>query len=611
MRNGRKLKRKSAFSSESFHRKGKYMVSFSKAKNINHLWGRLIIEELTRCGVEYFCIAPGSRSGPLVVAVAENKRAKSCIHFDERGLAYYALGYVASSGKTACLIATSGTAVANFYPAIIEASKKKLPLIILTADRPPELRNTGANQTIDQVKIFGDYARFFFDMPCPSKEMPLEAVLTTIDQAVYRARANYPGPVHINCMFREPLTPIKEKGFTPGNVKSLSHWLKNSLPFTRYKPYEKRLSLKELKNVAQELSAMKRGIIAVGKLKSGEEKSVLALARTLQWPVFADITSGLRLKSKDASIIHYFDQLLLEPALVTRYRPDGVLHLGGRLTSSRWYEFIKKITPLPYITVLNHPLRNDPLHCLTTRVECSVSYFCGAIKQFLKQRKRNDFTARLQKASERVSQRLFARVKETTALTPDALAQAISQIPFQETGLFLANSMPIRIMDMFAGVNKNLCCVGANRGASGIDGNLASAIGFADGLAKPVVALLGDLAFLHDLNSLALLKELKTPFVIIVINDRGGGIFSFLPISGFPNVFEKYFAAAHTFSFEMAAKMFQIGYVKVKVVKEFTDAYRQALGKNGATIIEIEANREENYKAICSLQNTIRICLKR
>lgn len=581
------------------------------AKNINHLWGKLIVEELTRCGVEYFCIAPGSRCGPLVVAVAENKRAKSSIHFDERGLAYYALGYAASSGKPVCLIATSGTAVANFYPAIIEASKKKLPLIILTADRPPELRNSGANQTIDQVKIFGDYARFFFDLPCPSKEIPLEVVVTTIDQAVYRARANFPGPVHINCMFREPLSPIQEKGFTPGNLKPLSLWLKNSLPFTYHTVYEKSLSLQELKRIAQELTAIKRGIIAVGKLSNEEEeKSVLTLARVLQWPVFADITSGLRLKSDEKTVINYFDQLLLEPALLARHKPDGVLHLGGRLTSDRWYEFIKKSAPLPYITVLNHPLRNDPLHCVTVRVECAVSYFCGMIKQFLKQRQKNDFTAQLKKVSEGLQQCFLGRTKAAASLAPDVLAQQMSRLPIQATGIFLANSMPIRIMDMFAGVNKNLCCVGANRGASGIDGTIASAIGFANGLGKPCVALIGDLAFLHDLNSLALIKELTQPLVIVVINDRGGGIFSFLPIAAFPKVFEKYFAAPHTFSFEMAAKMFRVAYARVKTAREFTDIYREALGKKEASIIEIEANRDENYKALQTLQNTIRAWVK-
>ena len=577
------------------------MLDIGGSKNINHLWGRLIVEELVRLGVDYFGIAPGSRSGPLAVAVAENKRAKSCVHFDERGLAYYALGYSASSGKPACLIATSGTAVANFLPAVVEASKKKLPLIILTADRPPELRNTGANQTIDQVKIFGDYARFFFDLPCPAKEIPLEMVLTTVDQAVYRAQANFAGPAHINCMFRDPLAPMPEKGFTPGNLKPLSRWLKSSLPFTRYQPYEKNPSLGGFKRVASELGTLKRGIIAVGKLKNEEEeRSVLGLARLLGWPVFADITSGLRLKSDDERIIHYFDQLLLSPALFARYKPDGILHLGGRLTSSRWYEFVKKIKPVPYISVLNHPLRNDPLHCVTTRLECSVYHFCVALKQLLKQRPRNNFTLKLKNASERARALLLARAKRAQALSPDVLAQVLSALPSQGTGLFLANSMPIRIMDMFSGINKNLRFVGANRGSSGIDGTIASAIGFASGLGKPVVALVGDLAFLHDLNSLALVKELKQPLVIIVINDRGGGIFSFLPIAGFPDLLEKYFAAAHNYSFEPAAKMFQIAYARARSAREFTDACRQALAKKKRQLLKLKRT-EKKIISRCSL----------
>lgn len=588
------------------------MFNLSEAKNINHLWGKLIVEELVRNGVGYFCISPGSRSAPLVVGVAENQRAASCIHYDERGLAYYALGYSASSGRTACLIATSGTAAANFFPAVIEASKKKLPLIVLTADRPPELRNTGANQTIDQIKIYGDYARFSFDMPCPSRDIPLEMVLTTIDQAVYRARVSLPGPVHINCMFREPLSPAREKGFRHSADKTLSGWLESSLPYTRYIYSEKSLSKQQLENIAHALNQIKQGIIAVGKLKNEEEeKNVLEIARALKWPIFADISSGLRLKSNDPQVIHYFDQILLEPSLLTRCRPDGILHLGGRMTSGRWYEFIQKSKPSSYITVLNHPLRNDPLHCVTLRVESAISYFCKAIAPYLKQREDNKYLSYLKKASHAVYQRIRAHTEETPSLTPVVLSQAISSLIQKETAIFLASSMPIRIMDMFSGINYKLRCVGANRGASGIDGTIASAAGFAKGINQPCVLLIGDLAFLHDLNSLPLAKGLKHPFVIIVINDRGGGIFSFLPISSFPQVFEKYFATPHEFTFEMAAKMFTIPYSSVRTKQEFTDSYQDALGKKGTTIIEIEANRDENYKAIHTLQNTIRACLRR
>ena len=186
-------------------------MNIHKTPNINYLWTNLIVEEFIRNGVEYFCISPGSRSSPLAMAVAAYPKAKSFVHFDERGTAFHALGYASAAKKPCVLISTSGTAAANMFPAIIEASKKKVPLIVMTADRPPELRFTGGNQTIDQVKIFGDYVRWFFDLPCPTTDIKPEMILTTIDQAVSKSKGELKGPVHINCMFRDPLSPARKE----------------------------------------------------------------------------------------------------------------------------------------------------------------------------------------------------------------------------------------------------------------------------------------------------------------------------------------------------------------------------------------------------------------
>ncbi|MCA9399406.1 MAG: 2-succinyl-5-enolpyruvyl-6-hydroxy-3-cyclohexene-1-carboxylic-acid synthase, partial [Candidatus Omnitrophica bacterium] len=209
-------------------------MSIINTSNINTIWASLIIEELIRCGVDYFCISPGSRSTPLAVAVANHKKARSFIHFDERGSAFHALGYAAAAKKAACVITTSGTAVANLFPAVIETAKKKLPLIILTADRPPELRFTGANQTIDQVKIFGDYTNWFFDMPAPSTDCAPEFILTSIDQAVAKANGYPKGPVHLNCMFREPLAPLNDKNNYAKYLTTVKNWGKRQTPFTIY-----------------------------------------------------------------------------------------------------------------------------------------------------------------------------------------------------------------------------------------------------------------------------------------------------------------------------------------------------------------------------------------
>src|SRR3989338_1699783 len=230
--------------------------------NLNQCWSSLIIEELIRNGVEYFCLAPGSRSSPLAVAVATNPRAKSFVHFDERALAFHALGYASATRKTCAVITTSGTAAANLFPAIIEASKKKLPLIILTADRPPESRATGANQTIDQVKIFGEYVRWQFDMPCPTTDIPANFVLTTVDQAVFRANGELKGPVHINCMYREPLVGNRRES-VPAELKC---WQNSRTPYTAYVTAEKKLGVDTVNELAQKIRGIKQGIIVVGKL---------------------------------------------------------------------------------------------------------------------------------------------------------------------------------------------------------------------------------------------------------------------------------------------------------------------------------------------------------
>ena len=205
------------------------------AKNLNSLWADLLIEELCRSGIAHFCIAPGSRSTPLGVAAARNRKARHSMHYDERGAAFYALGFARAAGRPAAVITTSGTAAANCYPAVTEASVDHVPMLLLTADRPPELIDAGANQTMHQDRLFGRYARWSFDLPTPSLDVPPQMLLTTIDQAVYRSRYNHPGPVHLNCRSREPLEP--HPADTPSAyTAALPNWTKRSTPFTSYVP---------------------------------------------------------------------------------------------------------------------------------------------------------------------------------------------------------------------------------------------------------------------------------------------------------------------------------------------------------------------------------------
>ena len=570
--------------------------------NINTAWGSLIIDECVRLGINYFCLAPGSRSSPLTIAVARHKKAKTMIHIDERGLAFHAVGYVTASKKPAVLIATSGTAVANFLPAIIEASKKKIPLVVMTADRPPELRQTGSVQTIDQVGIFGKYALWQCDMPCPDLAINPAMVLTTIDQAIYQAK-RHQGVVHINCMFRDPLTPEDKKVKWGDYFKSIRLWEESNKPYTEYVTAFENIRIPETKRLAMRINNIKNGLIVVGKTSSEAERiNVIQFARRLGWPIVADVASGLRLGDKSAEIIHYYDQILLNPKGVDN-NIDGIIHLGGRMTSKRYYDFVKELKSLKeYITVLKHALRNDPLHVVTLRIESSIGNFCDSIGPLIKPRTQGVLLKRLIKLNQSIDKKIDVFFKDEEHLGEINTARLVSQLIPTGTGLFLANSMPIRDMDMYADYKGATVEVTGNRGASGIDGLIASAAGFAVGLERPVTALLGDLASLHDLNSLAMLRFVEQPLVIIVLNNGGGGIFSFLPIAQHADVFEKFFATPHGFTFANAAAMFELNYAQPQNTQQFKKAYQEALQSTTATIIEVITARESNVKMHRALQ---------
>jgi len=567
----------------------------NKAPNINYLWAKLIVEELIRNGVEYFCISPGSRSAALTMAVAQHPKAKHFIHYDERGSAFHALGYVAATKRPCAIITTSGTAAANLLPAIIETSKKKLPLVVLTADRPPELRNTGAHQTIDQVKLFGEYVRWFFDMPAPTTDIAPEFVLTTIDQAVFQAKGNPSGSVHINCMFREPLDPVK-KGLLDSYTKHLNRWEKSSAPYTSYLTSQTKLGAQSVKEIAAKLKTIKSGVIVVGKINSEDADDVLRLSEKLNWPIFPDVTSTLRLGATHKNIIHHFDQILLSKQDQNKIKIDGVLHLGGRITSKRWYQFVEQTKPAQYIVVLGHPLRNDPLHNVSTRVQCAYGHFCKSVFPHVSKQTSNGVLNALQKLNIRMRESIENVCFKNAGLTEAAAARIITQCVPKTHALFSSSSLPIRQFDMYGDYTGANVRIGSNRGASGIDGTIATAVGFSKGLDKSVTLLIGDLAFLYDLNSLSMLREMSKSMVIVVLNNNGGGIFSFLPIAQNNKYFQKFFTTPQNVQFSAAADMFDLNYFNPKTCEEFADAYALALKRNTSTIIEVTSDVDINLK---------------
>jgi len=582
----------------------------SDFSHLNELWGALIVEGLVRAGVTCFSISPGSRATPLTLATSQQKQARPVIHFDERGAAFYALGHSRATGTPSALICTSGTAAANYFPAIIEASVDCVPLVILTADRPPELRETGANQTIDQSKLFGDYVRWQMDVPCPDEKIPPEFVLTTIDQAVYRAIRPPAGPVHLNFMFREPLAPDKQKRNFNEYLKNIATWMKSSGAYTKYEKTKLRLSRESIKNVAKVFNSSKSGLIVAGKMSTEDAESVVSLAEKTGWPVFPDIASGLRLGSKNKNVVPYFDLLLLAEES-RKLNPDTVIHFGSQPVSKRLNQFLDTARPKNYVRISNRPDRLDPHHQVTDRIECQIREFCAALAESVHKSSSSAITNKLLDVSSKVNGVIAEVVgtSQSSRLTEPATARIISQTISKNSALFLASSLPVREMDMYAAPGSHSVPVEYNRGASGIDGTIASAIGYANGLKKPVTLLIGDLAFLHDLNSLALVNESKFPVTIVILNNDGGGIFSFLPVAEIGNAFEKFFGTPHGLSFEKSAGQFGISYFHPKTAGDFKRIYSNTQKKKNSSIIEIATSRKANWELHQKMAHKIKAVL--
>jgi 2-succinyl-5-enolpyruvyl-6-hydroxy-3-cyclohexene-1-carboxylate synthase len=577
---------------------------------MNRLWGYLIIEELVRNGVDYFVISPGSRSTPLTATVAQHPQAQKIVCLDERGAAFHALGYARATGNPAVLICTSGSAAANYLPAVIEASIDHIPLIILSADRPPELRQTGANQAIDQVNLYGSYPLWQFDLPCPTAEMSHSVVLTTIDLAVSKSRQAPGGVVQLNCMFREPFGSMDAQVEIPG---SLAKWNESRSPYTRYANKVTIPTPDEIQSLINMMKCTRKGVLVVGQLKSTADiEAVIELSKRLDWAVFADVQSGLRLRRELPNLIHYFDRLLLTDISRELEQIETIVQIGTRIVSSRWLKWIEQYPPRNYIVVVNDGDRHDPSHLVSLRIESDIAYLCQQLSQQFRDVLRSTWVLKIRSASDKISV-TAAKFLKTTKLTEPLIVRTISELIHSSYGygLWLGNSMPIRDLDMYGvATYYQSTRIGANRGTSGIEGAIAAATGFAVGLQYPVTAIVGDLSSLHDLNSFALLRRNAQPVIVVIINNDGGGIFSFLPISKSTEIFDPYFGTPHGLEFSQAAGMFKLDYYHPQTADELIRDYQQALANHRSAVIEVTTDRSENLQVHQALDKEIQQQLK-
>jgi 2-succinyl-5-enolpyruvyl-6-hydroxy-3-cyclohexene-1-carboxylate synthase len=565
------------------------------APNLTQLWAALIVEELVRSGVTHFIVAPGSRNAPLAIACFHNSKASTTVHFDERGAAYFALG-CARMGKPAAVICTSGTAVANCLPAVVEAYYASLPLIILSADRPPELQGCAANQTMNQQGLFGVHLRAELNLPCPDIQILPEVVLSRLDAAVSGALYGA-GPVHINCMFREPLAPeVIDNAWPPSYLSGIERWQEGHEPLTRWESPSRQITPTQAKDICDLFSTSARGLILVGRLSGNEpKKSILDLAKKLGWPVFADITSGCRRNDLYPGVIRHYDLMLRSSRFRKLIKPDLILHLGDVFVSKQLQEFLKEIS-VPYVQITPCHENRDPVHSVTRRYAADPLHACSQLAHGSETREPNPFLTSCISMDNLVHNELKAFLEEQLCLSEILIANQIDSALSSDSLLFLGNSMPVRDMDMFASQCRE-SVVHANRGVSGIDGNIATAAGMSKSAAMPIVAVLGDMSSLHDLNSFSFLASNSSPVILVILNNHGGGIFSFLPISKYSDVLEKYFTNPHNHRFNHIAAMFYIDYRRVDSKESFTEVFLQALQQSESVIIEVDIDIGKNVES--------------
>lgn len=575
--------------------------------NMNALWGCAAVEELCRNGIDTFFVAPGSRSAPLAIGIVRSRHARMYITHDERGAGFLAVGYARATGRAAAVITSSGTAVANLLPAAVEARADHLPMILLTADRPPELRDVGANQAIDQVGIFGRYVLWAKDVPCPTDVIPLRNLLSDIDYAVAMcgsasiASGNGNGaldcgPVHINFMFREKLAPDYEAWDRQCLIGLECRWAGSLQPLTAHILSFGSQQMRVGSSVLTSLRYSNAGIIIVGggmgcAVSEEDRLSICKLSDALGWPVIADIASGMRFDGTCRNLVPYADQILASQLAVQTFVPDCVLQFGEHITSKRVSGLISNASfsvnqqDFCHIVVSSSNSRCDPSFTVSHRIRMSPALFLNALMQstdldFLIDKGREAPTGSklsLMSSLTTTIDSLFNQMVDSMQGEPMAepwCARCLSAAVERPSALFVGNSMPIRDFDGFAACSLDGARVriGANRGASGIDGILSSGIGFGIGWRLPVTIVLGDMSMLHDLNALHLLKaedaDLFYPVTVVVVNNGGGGIFSLLPIAKHRDVFSPVFDTPHSVRFQEAANMFGMEYRAVHSTSE-------------------------------------------
>lgn len=553
--------------------------------NRNYFWASLFVAQLSKLGVKDVCISPGSRNTPLTLAFANNKSFKKYVQIDERSNGFFALGIAKEQKNPVVIVTTSGTAVAELYPAIIEAYIQRIPLIICSADRPSYLRNTGANQTINQENIFSNHIRKFTDFGLPSiNKKKLNGFVDKIIKGIDVCSSQDQGPVHFNFPFVKPLEP---NSFTEEIPLKIVDLVKN-LPIIK----KKVRNPKSFNKVVKQLERAKRPAILLGwgdfDQKFYRKLTSFSIKNTI--PILVDGSSDYRFfKGSNQNIIVNQSGFINE----LKELPDLILHFGNAPTSQSMLKFINESKAKRFLVNEFGDVK-DPSKEKGELLSIFPIEFLEEVSKILglgKSRTWLDDLIKMDNECEELKINLIPKSK--MELEPSIANKILDLIP-PKSNLFISNSLPIRDFDLFASKRKKDLRIFTNRGASGIDGIISTASGIAVESKVNNFLIIGDLAFYHNMSTLATLDELKIPLTIILVNNNGGGIFKMLPVSDNSENFDKYFNTPHNVDFKKVIKAFQGNYYSPKSWKTFEDNFRKSVENKSYSVIELKTDSDKS-----------------
>jgi 2-succinyl-5-enolpyruvyl-6-hydroxy-3-cyclohexene-1-carboxylate synthase len=575
-------------------------------ENATYTCAGALLDEFVRRGADHLCLCPGSRSAPLAINAARHPGMRTWVLIDERSAGFFALGLAKGLGRPAILLSTSGTAAANFYPAVIEARYGRVPLLVLTADRPRELRDCGTPQTIDQVRLYGSHAKWFVDVAQPeASDDMLRYVRTLACQAVTAAEERPRGPVHLNVPLREPLVPIPDATPAAGARNTAAWEGRDALrPYAAARPSPRAPDPEWIRGFAKELVGAPRGLIVCGP---SEDRALPAaagrLASVLGYPILADPLSQLRFGPHDRRlVIDSYDAMLRVESIAAALAPDVVIHMGATPASRPLLRYLERHVESRHVILDGDGGWNDPAHLASLVVHADPALVCEDLSECAAGPV--SIESPLDPEWEALWHRFANRTRRAVRQCLDAIdepfegkvmAELCELLPDGST-LYVGNSMPVRDLDTFGSGGPHAVRVLGNRGASGIDGLVSSALGTAAAGTGggPLALALGDLSLYHDMNGLLAAKLHGLSATIVLLDNDGGGIFSFLPQAAYPDYFEPLFGTPTGLDFAPAAALYGATFYRAGTWEMFRASIRDSLSSPGLHIVAVRTARDRN-----------------